>query len=148
MAANDDETRWLWITDCILFRDVVADRQKMLSVPSIVIFSMLLFHLGSVLCEFELVVLHTNDMHSRFEEVEKNSGTCKAKNKNKKCVGGFARVAHEVETYRKFHKSGQDVVFLNAGDTFVGTAWFSLFKAEICTEFINALKPDVIVSIY
>lgn len=94
-----------------------------------------------------MVILHTNDMHSRFEETERNCGTCKVKNRGKKCVGGFARLAHELKTFRRFHKRNQAVLFLNAGDTFTGTTWFTVFKAKIVTEFINYLKPDAIVSI-
>lgn len=119
---------------------------KMLNVPWLISSSIFLLSFTSVLCDFEMVILHTNDMHARFEETEKNSGTCKLKNKNKKCVGGFARVAHEIRHYRKFHKEQQEVLFFNAGDTFTGTVWFSAYKSKICTEFMNILEPDVIVS--
>lgn len=93
-----------------------------------------------------MVILHTNDMHGRFEQTERNSGTCKLKNRNKKCVGGFARISHELRMFREFHREGQEVLFLNAGDTYVGTAWFSLYKGKIGFDFVNALKPDAIVS--
>lgn len=85
-------------------------------------------------------------MHGRFEETEKNYGTCKPKNRNKKCVGGFARLAHEIRNFRQFHKEGQEVLFLNAGDTYTGTIWYSVYRSRICRDFINILEPDVIVS--
>lgn len=118
----------------------------MLTVRWILNFGVFLVLFYSALCDFNVVVLHTNDMHGRFEETEKNYGTCKLKNRNKKCVGGFARLAHEIRNFRRFHKEGQEVLFLNAGDTYTGTIWYSVHRSKICTEFINLLEPDVIVS--
>lgn len=98
-------------------------------------------------CDIQFVILHTNDMHGRFEETERNSGTCKKNNGSKACVGGFARLAHEVRGIRNDTAgSRKEVLFLNAGDTYTGTSWFTLFKSNITTEFINALQFDVLVS--
>lgn len=109
---------------------------------------MILLVLTFVLCDIELVVLHTNDMHGRFEETEKNSGTCKDRNRELSCVGGFPRLVHEVRTIRRSLAgvSGKEVLFLNAGDSYTGTAWFTLYKWNITVEFINALELDVMVS--
>ncbi|KAJ8956608.1 hypothetical protein NQ317_012337 [Molorchus minor] len=98
-------------------------------------------------CEdFKLLILHNNDMHGRFEETEANSGTCKAQHKNVSCYGGFARTAHEIRRYRRLAQEGlaPDVLYLNAGDTYVGTVWFSIFKWNISAEFINVLSPDAL----
>lgn len=44
----------------------------------------------------ELIILHNNDMHARFEQTNKNGGTCTQEDANTdKCYGGFARVASE-----------------------------------------------------
>lgn len=49
----------------------------------------------------ELIILHNNDMHARFEQTGANSNTCgKDDITNNKCYGGFARVAYE---YIAFH---------------------------------------------
>ncbi|XP_044272833.1 protein 5NUC-like [Tribolium madens] len=91
--------------------------------------------------DLKLTILHNNDLHSRFEETSRNSGTCKDK---KECVGGFARTAHEIRRFRTAaNDSGNSVLFLNAGDTYVGTAWFAVHKWKICVKFLNLLKPDV-----
>lgn len=37
------------------------------------------------------------------------------------------------------------MLYLNAGDTSTGTAWYYLFKDDIATTFLNILEPDVIV---
>lgn len=54
---------------------------------------------------------------------------------------------------RKHRKSaengnGPPVLFLNAGDTYTGTPWFSLSKENITTEFLNALAPEAMVRNY
>lgn len=41
---------------------------------------------------------------------------------------------------------GPPVLYLNAGDTYTGTAWFTIYKWKIAAEFINALQPDAVVS--
>lgn len=42
----------------------------------------------------ELIILHNNDMHARFEQTGKYSNTCQMEDAvNDRCYGGFARVA-------------------------------------------------------
>jgi len=38
------------------------------------------------------------------------------------------------------------VFYLNAGDTYTGTAWFTVYKDKIASAFLNKLSPDAIVS--
>ncbi|EDW29319.1 GL18478 [Drosophila persimilis] len=94
----------------------------------------------------EFIILHNNDMHARFEQTNVNSGTCSQEDANTdKCYGGFARVAYEVRKYRQEAADGGTPVFyLNAGDTYTGTAWFTIFKDKIASAFLNKLQPDVI----
>lgn len=40
--------------------------------------------------DFNLVILHNNDMHGRFEETERNSGTCQEANRNVSCIGEYS----------------------------------------------------------
>lgn len=40
------------------------------------------------------------------------------------------------------------MVYLNAGDTYSGTPWFYIYRDNITAEFMNALHPDAIVSIF
>lgn len=42
-------------------------------------------------------------------------------------------------------KQNVPVIFLNAGDTYTGTAMFTLFKQTISYEMLNLLKPDAAV---
>lgn len=44
--------------------------------------------------KIEITILHNNDMHARFEQVNQKTGICQQKNAEaNKCYGGFARVA-------------------------------------------------------
>lgn len=97
----------------------------------------------------DLLILHNNDMHARFEQTDKLSSACRPDEAiANKCYGGFARVSHVLKQYRQEAESGgTSVLYLNAGDTYTGTPWFSIFKDHIVSEFMNILKPDAIVSI-
>ena len=64
-------------------------------------------------------VLHTNDLHSRFDEVTISGSKCKVKDKKKKsCYGGVARIKYMVDEIRNQQKPDENVLFLNAGDFF------------------------------
>ena len=66
-------------------------------------------------------VLHTNDLHSRFDEVTISGSKCKDKDrKSRTCYGGVARIKHMVDDIRKQHSNANNdnVLFLNAGDFF------------------------------
>ena len=64
-------------------------------------------------------VLHTNDLHSRFDEVTISGSKCKVKDKKKKsCYGGVARIKYMVDQIRNQQKPDENVLFLNAGDFF------------------------------
>lgn len=95
------------------------------------------------------ILLHNNDLHGRFAESTIDGPDCRPEEAlANKCYGGFARISSIVKRYRseQDNENGLPVLFLNGGDTYVGTPWFQLFKHRICVEFMNALKPDVGVS--
>lgn len=91
----------------------------------------------------DLIILHNNDMHSRFDQ------TCISKDRiANKCYGGFARVSHVLKDYRhQAENGGPSVLYLNAGDTYEGTPWFTIFEDKIVSRFLNILKPDAMVNI-
>ncbi|KAK7872913.1 hypothetical protein R5R35_004233 [Gryllus longicercus] len=96
--------------------------------------------------DFQLRLLHTNDMHARFDETNAASGDCNEELRAKgKCYGGFARVARVVKDARKeAADGGPATLFLNAGDTYQGTVWFTVHKHRIVTAMLNRLAPDAI----
>lgn len=92
--------------------------------------------------EFTIRIVHTNDMHARFEETSQLSTTCTPQDSAAgKCYGGFARIATLV---RQAKSESPSTIFLNAGDTYQGTAWYNVYKWEAVTWFMNLLKPDAI----
>lgn len=94
------------------------------------------------------ILLHNNDLHARFEQTSQNSAKCLSVDAlQNKCFGGFPRVATVVKEFRSKAKAGeiQSVLYLNAGDTYTGTPWFSIFTDSIAADFMNLLKPDAMV---
>lgn len=92
--------------------------------------------------EFTIRIIHTNDMHARFEETSQLSTTCTPQDSNAgKCYGGFARIATLV---RQAKSESPSTIFLNAGDTYQGTAWYNVYKWKAVTWFMNLLQPDAI----
>lgn len=90
---------------------------------------------------FDLTIIHINDWHSRYEPISETSGKCK---ENQVCVGGFSRMYRELHS----HRNDRNVIFLNAGDNYQGTLWFSIFGWNITQHFLNKLPCDAYVSIY
>ncbi|XP_022910616.2 protein 5NUC-like [Onthophagus taurus] len=86
--------------------------------------------------DFEFLILHNNDMHARFEETRESLGG--------RLVGGFARTSYLIQEARNASNEGRGppVLYLNAGDTYTGTVWFTVHKDKIATDFMNALMPD------
>jgi 5'-nucleotidase len=95
--------------------------------------------------DLDLVLLHANDMHSRFDETDLYCNECREDDASLgRCYGGFARVAQFVRDERRLaNESGLPSLFLVAGDTFQGTPYYSLFHWKPVVEFINQLRPDV-----
>ena len=94
--------------------------------------------LHGVTTNFELNLLHTNDVHSRIEEFDKNGNTCI----DEVCFGGVARMAQLIKDLRKDEKN---VLLLDGGDQFQGTLWFSIYKGQAIARFMNYIKYDAMV---
>jgi 5'-nucleotidase len=96
---------------------------------------------------FKLLIVHTNDMHSRFNQTNKLSGECSAQDAAKnQCYGGFARVSEAVMLARARSKATKtQSLFLIAGDIYQGTLLFSIYKWKIVAKLTNMLRPDAMV---
>lgn len=64
-----------------------------------------------------------------------------------KCYGGFARVGYMVKEAKRRaeNREGPPVIFLNAGDTYQGTVWFSVHKWRIVAKLCSMLEIDASV---
>lgn len=112
-------------------------------------FVALVAHLAAfVAADLDLVLLHTNDMHSRFDETDTYCNECREDDVIKhRCYGGFARVAQVVKDERKKAEDKHlPSLFMVAGDTFQGTPYFSFFKWQPVVDFVKQLQPDVMVN--
>ncbi|KAA0708986.1 5'-nucleotidase [Triplophysa tibetana] len=87
-------------------------------------------------CEFELTLLHTNDVHARVEETNKDSGKCSG---SSPCFAGVARRHTKIKEIRRAEKN---VLLLDAGDQFQGTVWFNYYKGAEAAHFMNKLGYD------
>ncbi|VVC26427.1 Hypothetical protein CINCED_3A004777 [Cinara cedri] len=90
---------------------------------------------------YRLVLLHTNDMHSNFHQVDKYGTPCSAKSADvTKCYGGFARVKTAVDNERKNAENA--VLYLDAGGSIRNTAPHTYFKTKSMADLMMKLKPD------
>ncbi|KAL3883277.1 hypothetical protein ACJMK2_029560 [Sinanodonta woodiana] len=95
--------------------------------------------LVSVHC-FNLTILHTNDFHAHFEQINKYSSDCTDEQAQKgECFGGIAREATQIREIRDTH---QNVILLDAGDRFTGTLWFFKYKGFASAYFMKKLQYD------
>lgn len=99
---------------------------------------------GSALADYELNILHINDLHSRIEAINKYDSTCSAEEEGKnECFGGVARVKTAIETRRKeLTDAGANVLVLDAGDQFQGSLFYTTYKSEAVAEFMNGIGFD------
>ncbi|XP_059169386.1 snake venom 5'-nucleotidase-like [Physella acuta] len=87
--------------------------------------------------DYGITVLHTNDVHARIEESDKNGAPCTdALRSAGKCFGGVARIRTMVNRKRAEH---QNTILLDAGDQFQGTLWFYQFGGLVSAEFMNLI---------
>jgi 5'-nucleotidase len=92
---------------------------------------------------FKLTILHTNDVHSRFEETDIYGKMCFEKDRDAgRCYGGVARRATEIKRIRGEEKN---VVLLDAGDVFTGTLWYRVYRGNATWKFMNELGYDAMV---
>lgn len=89
---------------------------------------------------WDLVLLHTNDVHARVEESDLYSGKCGGG--GGACVAGVARRSTVIQRIRRSHRN---LLLLDAGDQFQGSVWFSFYKGAEAAHFMNKLRYDAMV---
>ena len=103
-----------------------------------------------VIGEFQLYILHNNDMHAQFEETNEQILPCSnEQKKNQQCYGGFARTKTAIKMGLDEAESLRiPSLVINGGDSFRGTPYYTLKKWEIITPLLDALHFDVTVSFF
>lgn len=95
--------------------------------------------------EFNLTILHTNDVHARVEQTNKYGGQCTDKDDAaNKCFGGVARRKTVIDEIRG---KETNVLLLDGGDQFQGTLWFNVYKGKEARIFMNDLGYNAMVSL-
>merc|ERR1711971_1319773 len=81
-------------------------------------------------------------IHAHFEPVNENVGRChKDQIEANQCFGGAARIKTAADRIRN-EKADMPSIFLNAGDYYQGTIWYSLFKYEPVLEVARLMDYD------
>ncbi|MEM7068286.1 MAG: bifunctional metallophosphatase/5'-nucleotidase [Pseudomonadota bacterium] len=97
---------------------------------------------GIAFAEFKLTILHTNDIHSRIESINKYDSTCGAEDEAEgKCFGGMARIKAAIDAMRT-ELADENVVVLDAGDPFQGSLFYTTYKGKAEAEFMEAVGYD------
>ncbi|UZD91602.1 bifunctional metallophosphatase/5'-nucleotidase [Cognatishimia activa] len=98
---------------------------------------------GMASAEYKLTILHTNDIHSRIESINKYDSTCNAEGEAEgKCFGGVARIKTLIDAKRQ-ELAGQNFLVLDAGDPFQGSLFYTTYKGEAEAEFMEQIGYDV-----
>ncbi len=79
---------------------------------------------------FELTILHTNDLHAHYDSFEPWGEPLQ---------GGVARLKTAVD---ELLDEDDDVLFLDAGDQFQGTLFFTVGGAQVVADVMNELEYD------
>jgi len=104
--------------------------------------SLIALSAGAAFADYELNILHINDLHSRIESINKFDSTCSAEEEEKnECFGGVARLKALIEQKRR-ELAGKNMLLLNAGDNFQGSLFFTTYKGAAEAEFLNLMKFD------
>ncbi|HHU25903.1 MAG TPA: bifunctional metallophosphatase/5'-nucleotidase [Bacteroidales bacterium] len=82
----------------------------------------------------QLVILHTNDTHSRIEPLPETDRYTPG-------LGGVERRANYIDEVRR---KNRQVLLFDAGDFLQGTPYFNLFKGEVEVKTMNLMKYDAV----
>ncbi len=97
---------------------------------------------GAALADYELNILHINDLHSRIEPINNFDSTCTPPEQEKnECFGGIARVKAAIDA-RRTALAGSNVLVLDAGDQFQGSLYYTSYKSAPIAEFMNGIGFD------
>mmetsp|Transcript_41154 Transcript_41154/g.66720 ORF Transcript_41154/g.66720 Transcript_41154/m.66720 type:complete len:888 (+) Transcript_41154:243-2906(+) len=88
-----------------------------------------------------LQVLHTNDIHGRFDEFSV-SGNDNINCATNPCYGGFARIKTAIDAAKA--ASSDPSIYVDAGDISTGTLFYSYYGPASAAKYFNLLQPDAV----
>lgn len=99
---------------------------------------------GAALADYDLNILHINDFHARFEQINKYDSNCLPADLEKNaCYGGLARLKAAIDQKRA-ELAGQNILVLSAGDEFQGSLFYTRYKSAPIAELMNGIGFDAI----
>ena len=102
--------------------------------------TMMTFGAGTAWADYNLRILHTNDVHDRVESVTKYNNSCAAEDDAAgKCFGGYARLATAI---RDAKAQGGNVLAVDGGDQFQGSLYYSTYKGELTAKLMEMAGYD------
>lgn len=79
----------------------------------------------------------------RFEETNEFTTTCK-KEENQTCIGGYARAINVIKNLKTIRTNP---IYLNVGDNFAGTIWYTIGRWNVTSQFLNLYNADAMVGV-
>ena len=93
-------------------------------------FAFILHHFVSSVVGYDLIIVHNNDVHAHFEQINKYSGECSAEQAAKdECFGGEAR---RITIIKEARANFSNTLVLDAGDRFTGIFTIMRIKLWLC----------------
>ncbi|CAG8762907.1 1305_t:CDS:2, partial [Ambispora leptoticha] len=90
---------------------------------------------------WKLTIIHTNDVHSRYDQINEAATDCSPEQFEKKqCYGGIARHKTVIDKLRRENKNS---LLLDGGDQFQGTLFFTYYNGTINSEVMNLLEYNI-----
>ncbi|KAL2211783.1 Metallo-dependent phosphatase [Sarocladium strictum] len=86
---------------------------------------------------YNMTFFHVNDVHAHLDEFASSGTNCTDPSRG--CYGGYSRIKSTMDDLREEHP---DNLWLNAGDEFQGTLFYTYYGGEKIAETVNALKFD------
>lgn len=86
---------------------------------------------------YNISIYHLNDVHAHLDQFLSSGTDCTDPTRG--CYGGYARVKSVID---KDRPTKEDSLFLNAGDEFQGTLFYTFYGGEKIAETLNQLGFD------
>ncbi|KAJ8113092.1 hypothetical protein OPT61_g4701 [Boeremia exigua] len=84
---------------------------------------------------YNITFFHVNDVHAHLDEFSSSGTDCTRPERG--CYGGYARIKTVIEEQRPTYNNS---LWLNVGDEFQGTLFYSFYKGEKIAETLNQMN--------
>ena len=103
------------------------------------------FGLPAAAQDLTVTILHTNDVHSRLQAINRFDVICSAQERaQNQCAGGSARLMTRVrQIQQEVTAAGGHWLLLDAGDQFQGSLFYTAYHGEAEARMMNAIGYQV-----